>query len=153
MSFRIRTAEERRVEIQSQATALGIDDSFISELVDTFYARIQAHKDLGPIFENHITEDWPHHLARMKDFWASVALSAGRYSGKPVLKHTKLTGVREEHFAMWLSLFEETLRDIAPNPKVVPYFLERAERIAQSLKFAMFGLPSLKVDTGIPTNQ
>lgn len=146
MSFRIRTADERRQEIQAHAAALGIDDAFIDELVDTFYTRIQAHPDLGPIFNRSITEGWPHHLARMKDFWASVALSAGRYSGKPVPVHTKLSGVSQEHFKMWLGLFERTLSELAPNQDIVPYFMERAERIAQSLQFAMFGLPALNAE-------
>lgn len=146
MSFRIRTADERRHETQARADALGINDAFIDELVETFYARIQKHPDLGPIFNRSITEDWHHHLTRMKDFWASVALSAGRYSGKPVPAHTKLEGVSQDHFKMWLGLFENTLHELAPHPDTVPYFMERAERIAQSLQFAMFGLPSLNSD-------
>jgi hemoglobin len=143
MSYRVRSAEQRRAEIQARATAMGIDDAFISNLVETFYARIRAHDRLGPIFAQAI-DDWNEHLPKMKDFWSSVAMNTGRYSGKPVPAHQKLTGVAKEDFSLWLGLFETTVRDLAPTPDVVPYFMERAERIAESLKLAMFTLPSQK---------
>ncbi len=130
---------ERRVQIQARANAMGIDDAFVSLLVETFYRRIRKHDLLGPVFSQVIGSNWDPHLARMKDFWASVAYNAGRYSGKPVPVHQKLTHVEEWHFGIWLGLFHQTLEDIAPNPEVVGYFMERAERIAESLRLAMFG--------------
>ncbi len=133
------TARERRLQIQAHALAMGIDDAFVSRLVETFYQRIRAHELLGPLFEQVIGDNWDPHLARMKDFWASVAYNAGRYSGKPVPAHVKLTHVEEWHFGVWLGLFRQTLQDIAPNAEVVSYFMERAERIAESLRLAMFG--------------
>lgn len=139
----IRTAEERRKDIHDRATALQIDDAYVSLLVDTFYGRIRRHPMLGPIFEKAIGDEWDPHLARMKDFWASVAFNAGRYNGRPVPKHRALTGVNEAHFTLWLNLFEQTLKDTAPNPEAIPYFMERANRIAESLKLAMFGIPGL----------
>lgn len=138
---RVRSAEERREEIRANAAAMGIDEAFISTLVETFYARIREHPLLGPIFENAIGDDWDRHLATMKNFWASVALNAGLYSGKPVPAHAKHTQIQPWHFNIWLALFEQTLKDTAPTPGAVLYFMERAERIAQSLQLAMFGLP------------
>lgn len=144
MATEIRTAEERRKAIQTNATAMGIDEGYISELVETFYERVRANPDLGPIFDNVIGDNWGPHLARMKDFWASVALNAGLYSGKPVPKHQKLEHVTPKHFETWLALFRQTLEDTAPSPAAVLYFMERADRIANSLQLAMFGLPSLQ---------
>tara|TARA_R110001606_G_scaffold351941_1_gene502306 strand:+ start:1433 stop:1876 length:444 start_codon:yes stop_codon:yes gene_type:complete len=144
MNHILRTAEERRREIQRNADRMGIDDAYISDLVETFYARVRADADLGPIFEKEIGDNWGPHLARMKDFWASVAMNAGRYNGKPVPAHTKLTGVDAAHFQTWLGLFRETLEDTTPNPEAIPYFMERAERIAKSLQLAMFGLPNME---------
>lgn len=144
MDHSVRTATERRAQIQADATTMGIDDDYISLLVDTFYARIRADAELGPIFDKVIGDNWGPHLARMKDFWASVALNAGRYSGKPVPKHQKLSEATPDHFVKWLSLFRQTLEDTAPSPAVVLYFMERADRIANSLQLAMFGLPSLR---------
>jgi len=143
MTYRVRSAEDRRAEIQAHAAELGVDEAFISRLVETFYERVLAHATLGPIFAAAV-EDWDEHLPKMKDFWSSVALSTGRYNGKPVPTHQALNNVSEADFSIWLSLFEETLEDIAPSPPVVPYFMERAQRIAQSLKLAMFGIPGLQ---------
>jgi hemoglobin len=143
-TIRGRSAAARRQEIQETAEALGIDDAYISMLVETFYERVRAHALLGPIFAAEIGDDWAPHLAKMKDFWASVAMNAGRYSGKPVPAHTKLTDLRPWHFTIWLGLFEQTLKDTAAHPDAVPYFMERARRIAQSLEFAISGLPPLK---------
>ncbi|MGI9415766.1 MAG: group III truncated hemoglobin [Hyphomicrobiales bacterium] len=148
MEVRIISADQRRREIQARAAAMGIDDAYISLLVETFYDRIRAHPLLGPVFEQEIGEDWAPHLARMKDFWASVALNAGRYSGRPVPVHQKLSQVEPWHFGIWLGLFRQTLEDTAPAPAAVPYFMERAERIAESLQLAMFGgreLPKTRV--------
>ncbi|MEM7327163.1 MAG: group III truncated hemoglobin [Pseudomonadota bacterium] len=142
MTYRVRSAEERRAEIQAQAATLGIDEGFVSSLVETFYQRVLAHPRLGPIF-NGAVEDWNEHLPKMKDFWSSVALNSGRYSGKPVPVHQALQGVTEEDFAIWLGLFEQTVQDLSANAETVSYFMQRAQRIAQSLKLAMFGLPSL----------
>jgi hemoglobin len=142
-TIRVRSAAERRAEIQAEAARLGIDDAYISLLVETFYERIRAHALLGPIFEHEIGDDWDPHLAKMKDFWASVAMNAGRYSGKPVPAHTRLTELQPWHFGVWLGLFEQVLKDTAPHPEAVPYFMERARRIAQSLEFAISGLPPL----------
>lgn len=143
----IRSVSERREAIRAHAASLGIDDAYISELVDTFYDRIRAHPVLGPVFNEAIRDNWPTHLARMKDFWASVALNAGRYSGKPVPAHKKHSSIRPQHFGIWLGLFEQTLRETAPTPGAADYFMERANRIAQSLQLALFGLPGLEAET------
>ncbi len=138
---RIRSAEERRAKIQARAAALGIDEAFISTLVDEFYARIRGDARIGPVFENAIGDEWEPHLVKMKDFWASVALNAGRYSGKPVPAHAKHKQIERAHFDIWLDHFHETLRDTAPSPGAARYFAERAERIADSLKLALFFTP------------
>lgn len=146
--FAVRTADERREQIQKDAAAKGIDETYISTLVETFYSRIRQDPELGPIFDRVIGGKWDAHLRRMKDFWASVALNAGRYSGKPVPAHKKLEGVTREHFTNWLALFEATLDDTAPSPEAVSHFMERAVRIAESLQLAMFGLDRLTETKG-----
>lgn len=140
--YRVRSAEERRQELRDQAAALGIDEAYISTLVDTFYTRVRAHPLLGPVFDVAIS-DWSPHLETMKDFWSSVALGTGRYSGRPVPAHAKHRHIQQYHFNLWLALFEQTLRDTAATPEAAAFFLERANRIAQSLQFALFGLNDL----------
>lgn len=138
-------AHARRAEIQRRANIIGIDEAYISLLVDEFYRRIRAEETLGPIFEEAIGDRWAHHLPRMKSFWASVTLNAGTYSGQPVPAHKALTRVEQSHFQIWLALFRETLHDTAPTPEAVDYFMERANRIAESLQLAMFGFPGLPI--------
>lgn len=133
-----------RQAIRDDAAAMGINDDYINLLVETFYARIRAHHVLGPVFEQAVGDNWDHHLARMKVFWASVTMNAGRYSGKPVPAHRKHSdSIRDWHFGVWLGLFKQTLIDTAEHPEAIEYFMVRAERIAESLKLAMFGMPGL----------
>lgn len=147
MEVRVRSAHERREELLAKAAAMGIDEAYISHLVESFYARVRVHPELGPIFERAIGDGWDHHLAKLKSFWASVALNAGTYSGKPVPAHMKLDALTRAHFTTWLGLFEETLEETAPSPAVVPYFMERANRIAQSLQLAIFDMPGMSEQT------
>ena len=134
-------AQLHRQHVQDTAFRLGIDDEYISILVDSFYDRIRSHQVLGPIFAETIGGNWQPHLEKMKDFWSSVAMSTGRYNGQPVPAHQKLTQVQQHHFGLWLDLFRQTLVETAPTPQAVEYFMERAERIARSLQMAMFDRP------------
>ena len=51
--------------------------------------------------------------------------------------HLKLKQVREEDFDIWLGHFRRTAEALCP-PEVAAVFIDRAERIARSLKLAMF---------------
>jgi hemoglobin len=105
----------------------------IEDLVATFYAGIRRHPTLGPIFEREMGRDWTAHLKTMCDFWSSVMLTSGRYKGRPIPAHIKLTGIEPRHFAEWLVLFEATARDLF-QPALADAFIEKARRIAESLK-------------------
>ncbi|ATW05342.1 group III truncated hemoglobin [Sphingorhabdus sp. YGSMI21] len=125
-------AERARAKKMAQAHAMGIDDALISDLVETFYRAVRSDALLGPIFEAHVAE-WTPHLARMKDFWASVALEPGRFRGNPMLKHIAVGGLDHVHFDRWLVLWNRTLDDVAPNDAAGQVFREAAGRIASSL--------------------
>ena len=129
-----------RQKIRADAAAIGIDEAFISKLVDEFYSRVRVHPQLGPVF-NGAVDDWPDHLAKLKQFWESVALNAGVYSGRPMQAHMKVSTIEPAHFGEWLYLFEQTLRDIAPSEAAVEYFMVRASRIGESLKLGLFFKP------------
>lgn len=123
-----------------------VDRAFIGVLVREFYARLRRNDRLGPIFAGVIAGDWEPHLEKMIDFWCSVILKDGSYAGRPVPAHLRLKTVVESDFAIWLAIFGETARDLCA-PDVAVVFIERAERIAQSLKLAMFfRLPSRGTD-------
>jgi len=136
-----RSAEQRRAEMRQAAHAIGVTEDLISDLVDRFYARVRRDSEIGPIFDQVIGDDWDHHLPTMKAFWSSVALSSGKYSGRPMPAHLRLKMIRPEHFQRWLALFRQTLEEIAPSEAAVDHFMERAQRIAHSLQLALFHLP------------
>mgnify|MGYP005990604583 CR=1 FL=1 len=125
-------AERARAKKTAQANALGINDALISNLVERFYEAIRKDELLGPIFEAHVT-DWKPHLARMKDFWASVTLESGRFRGNPMLKHFAIGGLDQLHFDRWLFLWNQTLDVVLPDAEAAEVFRKAAERIATSL--------------------
>jgi len=117
-----------------------IDEQTIRSLVHTFYGRVRADDQVGPIFERVIGQDWDVHLAKMCDFWSSVMLLTGRYKGQPMVAHMRLKTIRPEHFARWLELFRETAKDLCPAD-IAALFIARAENIARSLQLGMFFQP------------
>lgn len=115
----------------------GVDRGSIGNLVREFYAKIRSNERLGPIFAREITGDWEPHLEKMTDFWSSVILKSGDYHGRPVPAHLKLKDVTEADFEIWLALFGRTAADLFA-PETAAVFVDRAHRIATSLKLAMF---------------
>lgn len=144
----IQTPPSRSPSVRPEITAelearTGLDDAALRELVHAFYGKIRKDPVLGPIFAERIT-DWPPHLDRMTTFWSSVALMTGRYHGAPVPKHVGLP-VDWTHFERWLALFRETAQELC-SPAGAAHVVERAERIARSLSFAVEDARN----TGIP---
>ena len=125
-------AERARARKTAEALSMGIDDALISELVERFYGAVRQDALLGPIFESHVA-DWTPHLARMKDFWASVTLESGRFRGNPMLKHIAIGGLDSPHFDRWLMLWNQTLDAVVPGEAAAQQFRAAAERIAASL--------------------
>lgn len=114
------------------AAALGVDEAFVSQMVETFYARIRADDLLGPIFAQRI-DDWPEHLDKMKRFWRSILFSSGEFTGNPMVKHMAIPGLEEQHFAHWLTLFYANLRELETVTGATTLVGERARMIADSL--------------------
>lgn len=112
----------------------GLDEDTLRDLVHAFYGKVRGDAVLGPIFAARIT-DWGPHLERMVAFWSSVALMTGRYHGRPVPAHTPLP-VDGAHFERWLGLFRETAHEVC-TPSGAAHVIERAERIARSLRIAV----------------
>lgn len=121
--------------LKAPGLEVGITEPMIRELVHTFYTRVRQDELLGPIFNTHV-QDWPEHLDRLCAFWSSVTLMTGRYKGRPVPAHAKLPGITGQHFAHWLALFAQTARDVCP-PEAAELFIDRSQRIAQSLQNAI----------------
>ena len=116
-------------------------DAEIDTLVETFYARVRRHHRLGPIFEEAVGPDgWPQHLATLKDFWSSVLNTTGRYKGQPVAVHQTIPQLTEGLFMPWLNLFHQTCVELFDAPRAA-LVGQKAERIARSLKLALFYPP------------
>ena len=97
------------------AERTGIDDAMIDKLVRAFYGRTAQDPVLGPIFGAHI-EDWEAHIAKLCDFWSSVALLTGRYHGAPMAAHMPMP-LGSTEFDRWLAIFTETTKDVSARSR------------------------------------
>jgi hemoglobin len=130
-------SSERRAQITAEIIERsGIDEAMIRRLVHAFYAKVREDELLGPIFQRRVS-NWDFHLQRMCSFWSSVILMTGRYHGQPMQKHLPLS-VDSRHFDHWLKLFRDTAREVCP-PRASMHFIDRAERIAESLELGIAG--------------
>ena len=100
----------------------------IRRFVLRFYAAVRADTELGPIFEGRIGDRWDSHLERMVDFWSSVLLASGRYTGSPLDVHRAIPGIESSHYDRWLDLFEATLHDVLEEP-IASDVVARARRM------------------------
>lgn len=114
-----------------------IDDAAIKTVVHAFYARVRQDPLLAPIFATKISdEQWPNHLDHIVDFWSSIFLKTGRFSGNPMRKHLALDGLTPAHFTRWLFLFEATADEVL-LPEQSHKMHAMAQRIAQSLQMGI----------------
>jgi hemoglobin len=127
-------AARRNLIVADIVERTGIDLAMIERLVRAFYGRARHDPLIGRIFDQKVT-DWDAHIARMCDFWSSVALMSGRYHGQPMAAHLPLP-IDTSHFDRWLELFGETAREVCPPP-AANYFIDRAQRIANSLQLGL----------------
>jgi hemoglobin len=112
-------------------------DTDLQQLVDLFYAKVRQDRVLGPLF-NAAVADWPEHLEKLGAFWSSVMLTSGRYKGSPMSAHLRHAGsIEPAMFDRWLELWRETAGESLP-PDEAAAVVGKAERIAESLKLALF---------------
>jgi hemoglobin len=114
-----------------------VTEGEIGGLVDLFYARVRRDPAIGPLF-NQAVDDWPGHLVKLRDFWSSVMLTTGRYKGSPMAAHLRhAAAIEPAMFDRWLELWRQTAREqLAPADAQA--VIAKAERIAESLKLALF---------------
>ena len=115
-----------------------ITETAIATLVDRFYGKARRDPLIGPLF-NSAVDDWDMHRRKLCDFWSSVMLTTGRYKGNPMAAHVQHP-IEPEFFAHWLALWHETAGELF-EPEVAARFCLKAERIAESLKLALFYRP------------
>jgi hemoglobin len=114
-----------------------VTEAQISRLVDHFYARVRHDPELGPVFQRAIGAEWDAHLDKLRRFWSAVMLRSGAYHGDPFTAHLRLPGLTPAMFDAWLGLFEASCRDLFPED-TAQAFMDRAQRIARSLRMGLF---------------
>ncbi|GHA94559.1 preprotein translocase subunit TatC [Algimonas arctica] len=114
-----------------------IDEACIKTIVHAFYARVRQDPVLAPIFATKIAaEAWPQHHDHIIDFWSSIFLKTGRFTGNPMRKHVAIEGLTPAHFTRWLALFKDTADAVLlPEQSVAMHAM--AQRIAQSLQMGL----------------
>lgn len=118
------------------STQAVITEEQITRLVSEFYGRVRKDSVLGPIFSRAV-EDWPHHIAKLQDFWSSVMLTSGRYKGQPMAAHVRHdVAMTTEAFTRWLALWRHTTEELL-SPEVAAAFQNKADRIAESLQLGV----------------
>jgi hemoglobin len=89
-------------------------------LVNAFYAKVIADKELGHIFQEIAKVNWTTHLSTMYDFWENIILFTGSYEGNPMNLHQHLHHIaplNETHFEQWNSLFIKTVDELFEGTK------------------------------------
>lgn len=121
---------------QGPGVVVGVTEEMIHALVHAFYAKVRKDPSLAPVFNRVIGDGWDVHLAKMCDFWSSVLLMTGRFKGAPMAAHAAIADIRPTHFARWLYLFTQSVRETCPL-EATPLFIAKAEMIGQSLQMGI----------------
>ena len=109
----------------------------VEKLVNTFYERVQADEELGPIFNDVAQVNWAAHLPTMYDFWENILFGTGNYRGRPMPPHFRLTQqhpLLPHHFDRWLALFTATTDALFEGEKATEV-KSRALNIASIMEY------------------
>lgn len=115
-----------------------LDEATITRLVHGFYADVRADALLGPVFAQALGDDWEPHLARMVDFWSTIALGSRRFRGSVMGKHLPLPGITPAHFAAWVGLWKQHT-DRLCQPADAERLQQAAHGVARQLFTGMLG--------------
>ena len=91
----------------------------IELLVNVFYEKVIADKQLNFIFEEMAKVNWATHLPAMYNFWENIILFTGSYEGNPLNLHKHLhhiTPLEEAHFNTWNRLYISTVDELFEGP-------------------------------------
>jgi hemoglobin len=111
----------------------------IRRVVVAFYAKVRRDALLGPVFATRIEDTdaaWREHENHITDFWSSVFLKTGRFSGNPMAKHIVLADITPAHFKHWLELFRETALSVMTQEKA-DLFETMTQRIALNFQMGL----------------
>jgi len=107
----------------------------IADVVHAFYASVRKHDQLGPVFSKHV-DDWQSHEEKITRFWANAIQHERSYDGNPMMAHLQARDVKEQHFEVWLGVFDATLERLIPSPQKEQWSL-LAHRIGRGLSLGV----------------
>jgi hemoglobin len=100
-------------------------------LLRNFYASLQEHPVLGPIFSQHV-QDWPSHLFTVREFWALQTGGPSIYRGGMAARHVPLR-LQPEHFDQWLAQWAISCRAHF-DPREAEELIGIAQKIGERLR-------------------
>ena len=110
--------------------------SDIELMVNAFYVKVLADKQLGIIFQDVAKINWSRHIPLLYDFWENVILFTGSYEGNPVHLHKHLHDIEplnKTHFDRWNKIFILTVDQLFEGSKAA-LAKERAVCISNIIK-------------------
>lgn len=111
----------------------------IDIVVTEFYARVREDEILAPVFFQSLPpllRAWMAHEEKIAAFWRNAILFERSYDGNPQKVHGEREAVEPEHFAVWLALFDEVLKEKLP-PELAEAWSALAHRIGRGLKMGV----------------
>ena len=114
--------------------ATSVNREHITTMVIRFYTKVLKDEIVGPFFIAKLSDDlesdsWKLHIELLINFWSSMILQDGSYSGNPLAPHFSIGELNHRVFKQWLKLFFETVDEVF-IPKLGAEFKERSEIIA-----------------------
>lgn len=112
------------------------DRADVFTLVSTFYNKVRENKEIGPFFNQTIT-DWPEHLEKLTDFWETNLFLVSKFRGNPMKAHKDVDdtfnhSLEQRHFGEWLNMWYETVDDLFEGERA-NIAKNRARNIAANL--------------------
>lgn len=111
----------------------------IDVVVTEFYARVREDETLAPVFFQSIPplpKAWMAHEEKIAAFWRNAILFERSYNGNPQKVHGERDAIEPEHFAIWLDLFDEVLKEKLPSEQAAAWS-NLAHRIGRGLKMGV----------------
>ncbi len=124
------------------------DRADLVKLVDAFYARVRADKELGHVFDEVAKVHWESHLPKLYDFWDTVLFRAGSFRGNLIGAHSRLaalTDMSRPLFDRWLELFRETVRQRFAGERA-DHIVRCAEDMANVIHSKVHAIPDPCLD-------
>ncbi|MGB1269251.1 MAG: group III truncated hemoglobin [Flavobacteriaceae bacterium] len=113
----------------------------VALLVNTFYTKIRANDELGPIF-NRAIDDWDSHLIHLTNFWESQLFRKNVFSGNPLKKHVEVdennnNQLSNDLFGLWLQFWLGTIDELFQG-HLADLAKDRARNIASFMFMEIF---------------